>query len=308
MLLNVSHADGLAEGYAGKGHFRKYKPMCGPGASRVPDVRLVLRAPDNLVSREATGGGDIIAPIERGLAILEAFGPTGQWLGNQEIATCTGIPKPTVTRLTQTLMKEGFLNHSARLRKYRLASAVLGLGYVTMDSTDIAAIARPLMQELGDECGVFVSLAGRNGLDISLVENCHSTTNAVTLGLNVGSRFPIEACPLGLALLSGLPSTERDYLLDHIRLRYNQEYRVSLRLRVADATMQVVQKGYYVTEWGPQITVASAPLNVADRPPMSIGCAGPTKSLVRAKLREQIGPKLVQLVSTLQNHVGLVVG
>lgn len=312
MLLTVKHSNRHTGDPVGAltGNARLRKPHRLGGAGQIPvaDIRLVLRAPSNIAPREAVDACDTIAPIERGLAILAAFGPEDQWLGNQEIAARTGVPKPTVTRLTQTLTEEGFLNHSPRLRKYRLASAVLGLGYVTMDNTDIAEISRPLMQRLADECGVFVSLAGRDGLDISLVENCHSASNLVTLGLSAGARFPIASGPIGLALLSGLPSAERNYLLDHVRLRYDQEYRVSLRLRVADAVTQVTQKGYLVSDWGAEIAVAAAPLNIVDRPPMVIACAGQAKFVTREKMREKIGPKLIELVTTLQDHASLIAG
>jgi DNA-binding IclR family transcriptional regulator len=314
MLLTVKHSNrharsGLAGPLADNDHPRKPQRLRGTGQMQGPDIRVVLRAPGNAAPRAtAAGARSTIAPIERGLAILAAFGPHDQWLGNQEIAARTAIPKPTVTRLTQTLTEEGFLNHSPRLRKYRLAAAVLGLGYVTMDNSDIAAIARPLMQRLADECGVFVSLSGRDSLDVALVENCHSATSVMTLGLNAGARFPIASSPFGLALLSGLPGVERNYLLDHVRLRYEQEYRVSLRLRVADAVTQVSQKGYCVADWGSEITVAAAPLNIPDRPPMALGCAGPAKFVTREKLREQIGPKLMDLVATLQAHPSLVAG
>jgi DNA-binding IclR family transcriptional regulator len=287
---------------------RRRAKLRGTGQLQGPDIRVVVRAPIQVAATEAVGGRSIIAPIERGLAILASFGPGDQWLGNQEIAARTAIPKPTVTRLTQTLKEAGFLTHSPRLRKYRLAAAVLGLGYVMMDNADVASIARPLMQRLADECGVFVSLAGRDSLDIALIENCHSATSVMTLGLNAGARFPIASSPFGLALLSGLPAAERSYLLDHVRLRYEQDYRVSLRMRVADAVTQVSQKGYCISDWGSEITVAAAPLNIPDRPPMAIGCAGTAKFLTREKLREQIGPKLMELVNTLQDHASLSSG
>jgi DNA-binding IclR family transcriptional regulator len=316
MLLTMKHSVRYANRCADqavvqKKQMPKSNRLQGTGNGQWADVKVVLRAPGNGTPKDAPiNADDIIAPIERGLAILAVFGPADQWLGNQEISAKTGIPKATVTRLTQTLTDQGFLNHSTRLRKYRLAAAVLGLGYVTMDNSHTAAIARVHMQKLADDCGVFVSLVGRDGLDVSLLENCHSASSLATLGVNVGARFPIAANPFGLALLSGLPLAERNYLLDHIRLRYQQEYRVNLRSRVADAVAQVSQKGYCVSicELGSEITVAAAPLNIPDRPPMAIGCAGPARLITREKLREEIGPRLVELVSRLQDHAGLTLG
>lgn len=289
-------------------------PRVPRGARKIhePAIRVVLRGPVGTgVKNERTGDGNTaapIAPIVRGLAVLAAFKPDDEWLGNQELAARTGIPKPTITRLTQTLMEEGFLKHSAKLRKYRLAAAVLGLGYVTMDNADIASMARPFMQRFADECGVFVSLAGRDSLHVSLVENCHSATSMTTLGLNAGARFPLASCPFGLALLGGIPSVERNYLLDHIRLRYEKEYRISLRVHVMDAVAQVAQKGYFMSDWGSELNAVAAPLNIPDRPPMVIGCAGPAKVLTRERLREDIGPRLMELVGTLQSHVGVGAG
>lgn len=270
---------------------------------QMPEVRVVLRAPRNYTgTRESAPAGDLITPIQRGLAVLASFRVDDDWLGNQEIALRTAIPKATVTRLTQTLTCEGFLNHSPQLRKYRLAPAVLGLGYATIDNAEMATVARPLMQKLADECGVFVSLAGRDGLDIVLIENCHSATTLTTLALSAGARLPIISSPLGLALLSGLPEVERNYLVDRIRLRFEPEYRVKLRQRAADAVAQVSQKGYCVSvgDWGADLVVAAAPLHMADRPPVAIACAGPAKSVTRARLSDLIGPRLVDLVHTLE--------
>jgi len=270
----------------------------------MPVIRVVLRAPrNNGLPRDVSAPvGALIAPIERGLAVLSAFDVGDEWLGNQEIALRTHIPKATVTRLTQTLTREGFLSHSTQLRKYRLAPAVLGLGFSTIDNAEIANLARPLMQKLADECGVFVSMAGREGLDVVLVENCHSQTTLTTLALNIGTRLPLTASPLGLALLSGLPAVERNYLLDRVRLRFEPDSRVTLRQRVATAVEQVSQKGYCVSsdDWGSDLVVAATPLQITDRPPVVIACAGPSKSISKARLCEFIGPRLVELGKALQ--------
>lgn len=270
---------------------------------QMPDVRVVLRGPRTAFeSPRPLPSRELIAPIERGLAVLSCFRIDDEWLGNQEIAQRTGIPKATVTRLAQTLASEGFLHHSAQLRKYRPAPAVLGLGYATVDNAEIASIARPLMQKLADECGLFVTLAGRDGLDVVLIENCHSATNPMTLALSLGARLPITSSPMGLALLSGLPEVERNYLLDRIRLRYEPEYRLILRRRVADSVEQVGQKGYCVSsgDWGADLVVAAAPLNIDDRPPVAIACAGSARLLTKARLTEFIGPRMANLVQTLQ--------
>ncbi len=69
---------------------------------------------------EATSGKDrqFVTALARGLDILRAFHAGEGMLGNQEIAHRTGLPKPTVARLTHTLTELGYLNYIRRFRKY----------------------------------------------------------------------------------------------------------------------------------------------------------------------------------------------
>src|SRR3546814_14440455 len=67
--------------------------------------------------------------LARGLELLRCFQPGRAYLTNADLARETGFPKPTVTRLTYTLKKLGYLDSSDAMGKYMLSSGVLGLGY-----------------------------------------------------------------------------------------------------------------------------------------------------------------------------------
>jgi len=69
-----------------------------------------------------------VTALARGLEVLRAFQDCGGPLGNQEIAQRTGLPKPTVSRLTHTLKQLGYIVHDERLAKYRTGPGVLALG------------------------------------------------------------------------------------------------------------------------------------------------------------------------------------
>jgi hypothetical protein len=56
-----------------------------------------------------------VIALARGLDVLRAFTSTETLLGNQEIANRAGLPKATVSRLTYTLTKLGYLTHIERL-------------------------------------------------------------------------------------------------------------------------------------------------------------------------------------------------
>ena len=64
------------------------------------------------------GDRKFITALARGLEVLRVFTPTEGLLGNGEIAERTRLPKPTVSRLTYTLTKLGYLSHIERLAEY----------------------------------------------------------------------------------------------------------------------------------------------------------------------------------------------
>ena len=68
---------------------------------------------------------NFVVALSRGLDVLRAFHPSDGLLGNQEIAARTNLPKPTVSRLTYTLTKLGYLTPVPRFEKYQLAPAAM---------------------------------------------------------------------------------------------------------------------------------------------------------------------------------------
>jgi DNA-binding IclR family transcriptional regulator len=180
------------------------------------------------------------------------------------------------------------------------------LGYAAMADADVVSLARPLMQDFADDNGVFVALAGRDGLDMILFENCHSSSTLATIGVGVGTHMPIAASPLGWALLAGLPEAERSYLLDHIRPHHKRDRWMVLRQRIVEALDQVLKKGYCAStgDWGADITVVAVPLNVAGCLPMAVVCAGSPRLANRKKHDEQLGRKFVAMVNFLKKRAG----
>ena len=103
------------------------------------------------LARARDGGGPSGSPqrdrqfveaLARGLEVLRAFAPNQVLLGNQEIARATGLPKPTVSRLTYTLTKLGYLTYSDRLGKYQLGAPALALGYAVLSNMGIRQLAQ----------------------------------------------------------------------------------------------------------------------------------------------------------------------
>src|SRR2546429_5157343 len=117
-----------------------------------PEPAAPLSPPAGAFSYEHEGDPQFATTLSRGLEVLRCFTPLEPLLGNKEISVRTGLPKPTVSRLTYTLTKLGYLRHNMRLGKYQLGSAVLSIGYPLLASMNVRQEARPLMKELPHSC------------------------------------------------------------------------------------------------------------------------------------------------------------
>ena len=162
------------------------------------------RVPQNYTEYE--GDRQFATTLARGLELLRCFTPEHTLLGNKELAQRMALPRPTISRLTYTLTKLGYLEHAqdtSGATGYRLGSAVLALGSTMLARMDMRAVARPLMQELADHTHAMVSLGMRDRTSMIYVENCRSES-ALTLSLDVGSRIPIATTAMGRSRRNGL--------------------------------------------------------------------------------------------------------
>ena len=245
--------------------------------------------------------------LARGLEVLRCFRPGEQYLANAELAKRTAIPKPTISRLTYTLTKLGYLAYSEPLGKYQLGAGVLALGYRMLSNSDVRKMARGPMEELAEYAQASVSLGKRDRLSMVYIETCRSSAN-VTLKLDVGSRIPIATTAMGKALLCVLPQAERDYLLDHVR-QHDPERWPKIKAGVEQAYKDYQDLGFCISagEWQPDVHAVGVPAFGFDgEQVMAFNCGGPAFLLSREKLVGDLGPRLVKLVKDIETNLGRV--
>ncbi|MCH8504348.1 MAG: IclR family transcriptional regulator [Ectothiorhodospiraceae bacterium] len=254
--------------------------------------------------QESKKDRNFVMALARGLEILRAFQSTDGMLSNQEISQRTGIPKPTVSRLTYTLTKLGYLGYSERLERYQLGTGVLALGYSSLASMGIRQVARPMMQQMADEVGIAVSLGSRDRLSMVYLENCHGG-GALTLRLQVGSRIPMATTAMGRAFLAALPETERAYLMEHIERKDPANW-PRIRDGILQAVEDYVNYGYCLStgDWEREVNAVGVPL-VLDQGAdvVAFNCGGPSFHLSRERLTSEIGPRLVAMVQAVRGRV-----
>lgn len=242
-----------------------------------------------------------VIALARGLDVLRAFTATEGLLGNQEIAARTGLPKATVSRLTYTLTKLGYLTHVERLSKYQLAPAALSIGYSALVNMRIRQIARPYMQELADYTGASVALGSRDRLSFIYIEHCRSDASTM-LRLDLGARIPISTTAMGRALLVAMPENEREWLMVHIAKREKDRWS-KVRAGIERNLKDFRTRGFTLSvgDWQPDVRAVGVPLVPADGSgAFAFNCGAPAFQLTREKLESDIGPRLVNMVRNIE--------
>ena len=158
--------------------------------SRTRRVRTTRVPP---VFSEFAGDKQFATTLARGLEILRCFTPEAPTLGNKDLASKTGLPKPTISRFTYTLSRLGYLRADRISSKYQLGAAVLSIGYPVLATNVLRQVARSAMRELADYAGGSVSMGVRDRLNIVYVETSRSSAKPSRQLSDIGLSQPIAA-------------------------------------------------------------------------------------------------------------------
>lgn len=246
-----------------------------------------------------------VTALARGLEVLSCFRSGDKQLGNQDIAQRCKLPKSTISRLTYTLTKLGYLHHIDDSGKYRLGASTLGLGSAMLARLDVRQIARPPMQELADYSHGMVSLGMRDKLAMIYVENCRSES-ALTLSLDVGSRIPLATTAMGRAYLAVIGEGERKDLLELVRARDEKAW-PGIRAGIEKGLKQYREIGCCCSfgEWQKDVNaIAVAFQPGGGLPAMAISCGGPAFNLAPKFLMDEVRPRLIELVRRIEGSLG----
>src|ERR1700745_3714129 len=211
--------------------------------------------------KPATDRSFVVA-LSRGPDVLRAFRPNDGLLGNQEIAARTNLPKPTVSRLTYTLTKLGYLTPVPRFEKYQLAPPAMALGYAALANLGVRHLSESFREEVMRETGGAVAVGARDRLSMIYFGQ---SRNGLALGvqLDVGSRIPMATTAMGRAYIWALPEEERATLLREMREHYGSRW-PRLRDGIERSGEMIVRHGFAISagDWHDAIAAGGVALKL----------------------------------------------
>jgi len=241
------------------------------------------------------------ATLEKGLEVLAAYAASHEAHTSAEIAEMIGHPRPTVARLTTTLIDLGYLRRVTRGR-FEVASRTLKLGYPVLGRLAARQRARPLMREFSERIGGSVSIAIQSDLDYVLVETI-DITNAMTHIPDIGYSSPIASTATGRALLAGMTHEQRDDYIARVKRLRPQEWKQHGKSALISVT-ECHQVGFCLIRdtWRPRHFGVATPIGRTARDEaVAINCAMPSWKMSEEQLKEaQLGPRLLSLADEVR--------
>jgi len=151
--------------------------------------------------------------LQKGIAVLMAFGPGRADMNLPEIAEATGLGKSAAQRFAYTLESLGYLRKHPRTKRYSLTPKTVEFGYRYLLVNPMIERANPYLLALNQYSGETVNMAEPDGTDVVFVARFATALHA-TVHMPIGRRLPMYCTSTGRALLSVMPPAQARQLLE----------------------------------------------------------------------------------------------
>jgi IclR family pca regulon transcriptional regulator len=184
---------------------------------------------------------DLVAGLERGLSVIEAFDQERPRLTISEVAERTGLTRAAARRYLLTLAHVGFVTQDRKM--FALTPKVLRLAQSYMHSARLPRVVQPELNRLAYGLKEASAAGVLDGDDVI----CIAATTAgrvVSPRLQAGVRVPAYCTSNGRVLLASLPPHEADDRLGRQRLQPLTPYTLVEPARLREEVARVREQGY----------------------------------------------------------------
>ncbi|MEU7769349.1 IclR family transcriptional regulator [Nocardia sp. NPDC049190] len=142
-----------------------------------------------------------VSMIERMTLIMEAFDGATPTLTLVRLAERTGLPRSTVHRIVDQLIRLRWLAHAPG--GYRLGTRTLELGGLAAEHNEIRDAVSPLLHDLCQRTGMIGHLGVLDGREVLFLDKAGGRC-AAAVPTRLGGRMPAHSTALGKAMLAAL--------------------------------------------------------------------------------------------------------
>lgn len=252
--------------------------------------------------REVMGG------LAKGIEVIKAFRHDSPSLTLSEVASAAGLPAATARRCLLTLVQLGYVAQIGR--RFLLRPKVLELGAAYLESMNIEALTRTVLEDLARQTGDSAALTVLDGTEIAYVARA-SVRTLIRLEAHVGSRFPAYATSMGRVLLAGLtPKRLAEYFGKAVLVRLT-ERTVIERARLESLVEEARRTGFAAVEdelaYG-VVAVAVPVFDSSHRVVAALNSSSHSKRITKTRLVRERLPMLRKASTQISRELSRVPG
>jgi IclR family pca regulon transcriptional regulator len=269
----------------------------GDAAAAEPDPAADVPDGDESASPR---NSDFVQSLDRGLAVIRAFGPDRERLSLSEVARATGLTRAAARRFLLTLVKLGYVRSDGR--EFSLRPRVLELGYAYLSGLTLPEVAAPHVEELVARLRESSSISVLDGHQIVYVVRV-PTKRIMTVAISVGTRFPAYATSMGRVLLAALSEDDLSRYLAEVTLEPLTSRTVTDESRLRAILAEVAQQGHAIVdqELEEGLRAVAAPIRgAADVGMAAINVSAHASRVSEAAMRAQILPALLETAARIE--------
>jgi DNA-binding IclR family transcriptional regulator len=153
-----------------------------------------------------------VGVLDKAMLVVRAIGDAPGTLS--ELQTSTGLPRATAHRLAAALEAHGILRRDAEGR-FELGHGLVALGRTAAARFPLAALARPILEDLRDSTGESVQLFVREGAGDRAQRRCVvslESTHGLRWIIPEGALLPLEVGSAGRVLSGGRPASRTGWV------------------------------------------------------------------------------------------------
>lgn len=231
-----------------------------------------------------------VQSLDRGLAVIRAFGAGAPELTLSDVARATGLTRAAARRFLLTLVDLGYVRTDGKL--FSLSARVLELGYAFLSSMTLPEVAQPHLERLSAEVHESSSVSVLDGSDIVYVARV-AVSRIMTVSINVGTRFPAYATSMGHVLLAGLDEEALAAYLDRTPLDRLTSHTLTTPAALRTELAEVRAQGWALVDQELEEGLRSMAAPIRDRQGRVVAAVNVSTQVSR-HTRESVREEMVQ--------------
>jgi DNA-binding IclR family transcriptional regulator len=189
-----------------------------------------------------------VASVRRALRVLETLADHPQGVALTELSRRLGYGKGSLSKILDTLERDGFVRRELPGGHFRLSWRLLALAFGHAQRLGVPAVFLPILQSLADETDELVQLAVVEQDQLFFVAKAEGPGQRIRMLPLLGTAAPLHATASGKVWLASLPGARVAAVVRRQGLARLAPGTITARARLAAELEEVRRRGYAIVD------------------------------------------------------------